>query len=45
MGKGERERERGGEEARRGGFLLLINYFRDKRWPAVEKRESERDVY
>lgn len=39
-GKGTEERRRR-EEARGGdGFLLLINYFRDKRWPAVEKRES-----
>lgn len=43
-----REDERGGEGAGGGegglSFLLLINYFRDKRWPAVEKKgESIRE--
>jgi len=40
--EGEKEKRR-----RREGmsFLLLINYFRDKRWPAVEKKRERADVY
>lgn len=37
----EEDEERRRREREGLSFLLLINYFRDKRWPAVEKRENE----
>lgn len=43
-GRGTTERRRGEDERGEGvSFLLLINYFRDKRWPAVEKRGETRE--